>query len=78
MPFNKEALDSRLLLVVQVGTDEDTGRIIERTRSFSRVNPAASDTDLYEVAQLLADLQVHPLKVVRRVDNSEFIEPVEG
>lgn len=72
MAVNKEALESRLLLLVQVGLDEQDKPIL-RTRSFSRVKPEVTDEDLHALALALADLQEHELYQVRRVDDSELL-----
>ncbi|QZT35229.1 DUF1659 domain-containing protein [Caldalkalibacillus thermarum TA2.A1] len=64
--------DTRLILVFYVGDDED-GNPIERSKTFSRVKPTATDEDLYQVAQALASLQTHLLVETERADRATLI-----
>ncbi len=62
---------SRLQLRLNVGEDENFNPLY-RTRSFSNVKTGAENEDLYELAGEIADLQIHPLSMVRRVDEFEL------
>ncbi|HBT20631.1 MAG TPA: hypothetical protein DEA47_04635 [Peptococcaceae bacterium] len=64
---------SRLSLILQVGTDE-TGNPVYRTRSYSGVKPQATDQDVYDVAQMIVDLQQYPVAEILRVNDVELSE----
>ncbi|CEP68839.1 Protein of unknown function DUF1659 [Moorella glycerini] len=64
-------LATTLRLQVQTGTDA-TGQPVYRVRSYSRVKPSASDQDVYDVAQAIGSLQVHPVNAVSRVNENDL------
>lgn len=68
-------LVSSLRLQVQTGTD-DGGKPVYRVRSYSRVKPEAADQDVYDVAQALGELQVHPVNAISRVNENDLSEAV--
>jgi len=67
--------DSRLQLKLQTGQDADGNPII-KTKTYSRVKPAALDEDVYAIAKAIAALQTNPLVAVKRVDEEELTETV--
>lgn len=71
MAFVKETISSRLVLVMQTGTDGE-GEPILRSTSYSRVATTALDEDVHAVALAMAELQEHTLKAVRRVDDHKL------
>lgn len=71
MALSKETIGSRLVLVVQTGTDGD-GKPILRSTSFSRVATTALDENVHAVALAMAELQEHTLVAVRRVDDHKL------
>ncbi|HBK86017.1 MAG TPA: hypothetical protein DDZ53_08315 [Firmicutes bacterium] len=71
MALSKETIGSRLVLVVQTGTDGD-GKPILRSTSFSRVDTTALDENVHAVALAMAELQEHTLVAVRRVDDHKL------
>ncbi len=73
MALERRPLSSRLQLQLDFGQNED-GRRITRTRTYSNVNPEASDQDVYDVAMALAGLQSHGVVAVRKVDQAELAE----
>lgn len=74
MAFTKETIASRLVLVVQTGTDEKSGKPILRSRSYNRVDTLATDENVHAVGVALAALQEHPVEAVRRVDDHKLSE----
>ncbi|HLQ73414.1 MAG TPA: DUF1659 domain-containing protein [Bacillota bacterium] len=66
--------DSKLRLVFEVGTDEETGDPVFKAKMFNRVKPTATPEQLYRVATTLADLQKHPLLEVERRDELDIQE----
>ncbi len=73
MPIDAIPLVSRLQMRLVTGLDENMNPII-RTRSFANVKTDATDQNLFELAQEMADLQVHTLSSVRRVNEFELEE----
>lgn len=61
-------IQSRLQLYFEHGTDEDTGAVLTKTKSFNNIKTNATPEQLLEVAMVLAGLQQHPLYEVRRND----------
>lgn len=66
-------LSTVLRLQVQAGTDA-AGNPLYRVRSFSRVKPSAGDQDVYDIAQVLGSMQVHPVNAISRVNENELSE----
>ncbi|WP_406678042.1 DUF1659 domain-containing protein [Moorella sp. ACPs] len=64
-------LATTLRLQVQTGTGAN-GQPVYRVRSYSRVKPSASDQDVYDVAQAIGSLQVHPVNAVSRVNENDL------
>jgi hypothetical protein len=64
---------SRLTLTMNIGND-DEGRPIFRSRSYSGVKPAAADQDVYDVALVLEGLQQNAVEEVSRVDETGLAE----
>lgn len=64
---------SRLTMVQHVGNNEE-GRPIYRSKSFSNVKWDATDEDLYQVAAVLAALSEHPTVRIERTNNSVLSE----
>lgn len=75
MPVVSTIVDSRLQLRLQTGEDTQ-GNPIVRTKTYSRVKPAALDEDVYAVAKALAGLQINPLVEVKRVNEKDLSETV--
>ncbi|OAT85104.1 DUF1659 domain-containing protein [Desulfotomaculum copahuensis] len=67
MPVNKVPAGATLRLVLQTGTDSG-GNPVLRNKNLANIAAAATDQDLYDVAQALAGLQKHTLSGVRRID----------
>ena len=68
----RESIISRLRLSLKVDEKTD-GTPILRNRTFNRMNHTISDDDVVLVGNALASLQVHPLLVVARVDETKVI-----
>lgn len=64
---------SRLTLTMNIGND-DEGRPILRSRSYSGVKPAAADQDVYDVALVLEGLQQYVVGEVSRIDETGLAE----
>lgn len=72
MPVNSIPYNSRLILRVQVGTQQ--GNPVVRSRSFNNVKPNASDSSVFSIAQKLASLQKYPLVKIIRTNDEELVE----
>lgn len=66
-------LGSRMQLRLRIGFTQE-GKPILRTRSYANLKSAASDEDLYQTGQELANLQEHDLEIIRRVNEMELEE----
>lgn len=77
MAVNANPLSSRLQLRLITGQD-DKGNPIYRSRTYSNVKPLASDEDIYNVGDALADLQQHELDQIRRISEYVLEEEDEG
>lgn len=64
---------SQLRLILEDGTDSETGDVKKKLKSFNNVNPSSTAEQLYEVAQAFASLQTLPFHAAERTDNSELI-----
>ncbi|HHX94379.1 MAG TPA: DUF1659 domain-containing protein [Clostridia bacterium] len=73
MALEVTPLSSRLSLRVQTGTD-DEGNPVMRTRSYSGIKPSAADQDVYDVAQVIAGLQQHPVEEITRVNEDALAD----
>lgn len=72
MAVNAMPVQSTLQLVVQTGTDAN-GDPVLRTRSYRNVKTEAQDADVYEVGQVLAGLQIHPLNAIQRLNEVDLV-----
>jgi len=73
MAVTVKPLATRLQLRLNTGLDENFNPIY-RTRSYSNIKTDADNADLFDLAQELESLQVHPINSVRRVDEVELEE----
>ncbi|WP_440895082.1 DUF1659 domain-containing protein [Amphibacillus sp. Q70] len=69
-----DTIQSRLQLFFELGIDEDTGKIITKTKSFNNIKTEATAEQLLNIAHMLASLQQYPLHEVRRNDVSLLSE----
>ncbi len=65
-------LVSRLQIRLNLGVVD--GSPVFRTRSYSNVKSDAENDSVFGVAQAIADLQVHTMENIRRVDEMELVE----
>lgn len=73
MPINSIPTQTRLILRLNTGFDEDLNPLF-RNRSFSNVKPSASNAHLHEIAAAMGILQVHTLSTISRADTAELEE----
>ncbi len=73
MAITKQAGAAKLVLRLQTGVD---GKGVPElsSRTYSKIKPATTDQNLYDVAQAIADLTSYPLYRVNRVDDAALIE----
>ena len=68
----RESIISRLRLSLKVGEETD-GTPIVRNRTFNRMNHTISDDAVVLVGNAIASLQVYPVLVVARVDETKVM-----
>lgn len=73
MAVTKEDQKTQLVLKVVTGTATN-GKAITKSHSFSAVNPAVSDTDMYNVGVALGQLQTHNVQTIQRIDKANLYE----
>ena len=61
---------SRLTLKLQTGFDSEKGIPIFKSYSFGNVIASAEDTEMIDLANILADLSSYPLYSVIRTDSA--------
>ena len=64
---------SGLKLRFDCGKD-DNGKMIVKTKTYSKVNPNVTNEDLYLVAKSISSLQEHSLIEVQKIDNTTISE----
>ncbi len=73
MAVSKVPGNSVLRLELRVGVGEGDNPVY-RNKSLGNVKSAASDQDMFDVANALADLQEYPLEGISRTDNAQLVE----
>jgi hypothetical protein len=73
MALETRQVDSRLRLRYQTGQDPQ-GNPIFSTRTYSGVKPDAQDQDVYDIAVLLAGLQLYPVAGIDRINQVEMVD----
>ncbi|MDI6711410.1 MAG: DUF1659 domain-containing protein [Bacillota bacterium] len=71
MAVTSMPLGSALLVQVQTGVD-GSGNPVVRTRRWSNVKAAATDQDVFDVANVIAGLQAHPVVDIVRQDSEDL------
>lgn len=61
---------SGLKLRFQVGTDEISGKLKTKSRTYSNVKPSATNDDVHAVGYMIASLQDFTLLEVAKIDNT--------
>ena len=72
MAAKKETQSTKLVLKVVTGTSS-SGKAITSSRTFSAVNPAATDDDMLDVGAALGALQAHDVQTISRVDTATLV-----
>jgi hypothetical protein len=67
--------ESRVRVSLQVGTDA-LGEPIYKSKTFSRMKPAATNDAVYTVIDALMDLQAHPVNDMQRIDYGQLEEAI--
>lgn len=65
---------SGLKIRFDCGTDEITGKVKTKSKTYSNVRPSASGDEIYAVGKALSGLQKHDLLEIARVDNTTLSE----
>ena len=75
MALVKDNQATKLVLYVVTGM-KGNGSALTKQYSFSTVNPAITDADLYDICGKLAALQTHEVSKISRVDSSNLVDEV--
>lgn len=70
MAVTATPLLGKVQLIVE--KQDDQGKLVERTKSFSGIESAAADADVYAVANTLGSLQQNTVNGIVRVDVKEL------
>ncbi len=73
MAVTKTAVGTRMVIRMNEGLDENFDPIY-RNHGWSNVKPAATDQNVFDLAEELADLSEHTTSVIRRIDENELEE----
>ena len=71
MAVVKTPTNSTLRMAFQTGVNEK-GDPVYRRRSMTNIKHNATDQNIYDVAEILADLQIYSLAEVNRADNAQL------
>lgn len=71
MAVTSMPLGSALLVQVQTGVD-GSGNPVVRTRRWANIKAAATDQDVFDVANVIAGLQMHPVVDIIRQDSEDL------
>jgi len=71
MAVVKTPTNSTLRMSFQTGVN-DQGDPVYRRRSMTNIKHNATDQNIYDVAEILADLQIYNLAEVNRADNAQL------
>ncbi len=72
MPVNSTTIDSSLRMELQTGVDA-SGNPQYTNRTFNRVKPTALDQNVYDVATIIAGLQVNTLNGIQRINENDLV-----
>lgn len=72
MAVNAFPVQTTLQVVVQTGVSA-AGEPVLKTRSYRNVKVEALDADVYEIGQVLAGLQAHPVNAIQRVNEIDLV-----
>ena len=64
MAVTKEPLGSKMVTRLNYGTDDETGKEIIKSKTYSNVHEAADITECYNIAEMICALQVPVLDEV--------------
>ena len=73
MAAKKETQSAKLIIDVVTGTSS-SGKSITKARTFSAVNPAATDDDMLDIGAKLGALQAHDVSTIKRVDTATLVD----
>ena len=74
MPVETLSQGDRLQLRVNLGADQQSGRTIYRSRSWSNVKPEVSDAVLHDFAVSLGNMGADPVENIFRIKTLELVE----
>jgi hypothetical protein len=72
MAVTKAPKTSKLIITIENGL-KTNGQPAQRQRSYKNVKASAADTDVYAVAQAIANLQTHTVVGISRQDEGNLL-----
>ncbi|NLO82466.1 MAG: DUF1659 domain-containing protein [Clostridiales bacterium] len=72
MALEVRPIDTRLQIQFDLGQDQN-GRRVTRTKTLTRIKNDIDDNQLYDLANQLAGLQIHPVSMVRKIAQFEYV-----
>ncbi len=69
----KQNVETKIIIKVQTGTSS-TGKATYTQRSFSNINPAITEDDVWDIGTKLGGLQKYPMGSVNRQDLAQIVE----
>ena len=72
MAVTKSEQSAKLVLAVEVGTTA-SGAAKYAQRSISKMNPAISDGDMFDIGEGIGTLQVYPVGSIIRQDTAVLV-----
>lgn len=53
---------------------DNNGKVVVKSKTYSKINPNATNDDIYAVAKAISSLQEHSLIEVQKIDNTTISE----
>ena len=72
---NKSAVSMKLVL--DHGINQETGKVKTKIKSFANIRSSATDDGMYQASMALANLQIHPVLIIRKQETYELVNEQE-
>ena len=73
MPVNVTPLDSKLKITFSLGPDSN-GKEMTKIKTYGSIKAAATDEDVYQVADILTSLQSNDVLRIGRLEEKEMTQ----
>jgi len=72
MAVSRAPQNSQMIITIQNGVNA-SGQAVYQKRTYKSVKSSAIDTDVYDIAQAMANLQKHPVTGISRLDEGNLV-----